>query len=69
MGALTSGENGTLVTIGVAVNAVSNTVPMIFDFNRNRMIIFHWNCQRNRMDARSKFPRFYQTLCQTHFSV
>ena len=41
MGALTSGENGTLVTIGVAVNAVSNNVPMIFDFNRNKMIIFH----------------------------
>ena len=41
MGALTSEENGTLVTIGVAVNAVSNNVPMIFDFNRNKMIIFH----------------------------
>ena len=34
MGALTSGERGTLVTIGVAVNAVGNAIPIIFVFPR-----------------------------------
>nr|XP_023023174.1 uncharacterized protein LOC111511392 [Leptinotarsa decemlineata] len=36
VGALTSGERGTLVTVALAVNAISNSVPPIFIFLRLR---------------------------------
>lgn len=36
VGALTSGERGTLVTVAVAVNAIGNSVPHIFIFPRLR---------------------------------
>lgn len=34
VGALTSGERGTLVTITVAVNAIGNAIPVMFVFPR-----------------------------------
>ena len=41
VGAMTSGERGTLVTVGVAANAIGNSVPPIFIFPRKnfRVII------------------------------
>ncbi|XP_072401074.1 uncharacterized protein [Diabrotica undecimpunctata] len=36
VGALTSGERGTLVTIALAVNAIGNSIPPIFIFPRKR---------------------------------
>lgn len=47
VGAMTSGERGTLVTVGVAVNAIGNSVPPIFIFPRKNfrvMILNYYLC-------------------------
>lgn len=43
VGAVTSGERGTLVTVCTAINAIGNTVPPLFIFPRKRFQSFFIN--------------------------
>lgn len=66
LGAMTSAERGTLITMALAINAQGNCIPHNVSFPKRISSLLCWMVVR--VDAGGGFPCLSKTLCEAHLS-